>query len=321
MFLRTPRGRKLITLLIASVLFAASAGWVVVRFQWRDVLTALLKVDFIRLFILISICHFAYIVIRAFRWRSAVRNVIPDVAFWDCYWITAVVVSLAVLTPGHAGEALKIEMMKRRGLLGRLPGFGAFAVERILDSVMLSAAGAIGLCFGAYAATDLGLQAGAIGFAVVGTVALCGLVWIGSGRRAPRKLTEMLRSVSPRALASMALCTAIGWLLVALIWQISLNAVEIHLEPPQVLLLLWLVTVGAVLSFIPGGLGVSELVTAVVLTNMGVSAVSAQAGALILHAYGLVAILFGLVHLGLWPICGPLRAAADGNLRDAAGKV
>jgi hypothetical protein len=41
---------------------------------------------------------------------------------------------------------------------------------------------------------------------------------------------------------------------------------------------------------------------------------------LILHAYGLVAILFGLIHMGLWPICGPLRSAAEGNLTTTESK-
>ncbi len=315
MSMRSFSSRKLITVLIASVLFAASASYVVIRFQWREVFTVLMGTDFLKLCVLISLAHFAYILIRACRWRSAVRNVIPEVGFWDYYWITAIVVSLSVLTPGHSGEALKIELMKRRGLLDRLPGFGAFAVERIMDVVMLSALGAIGLFYGSYATPHPGLKAGVIAFVILGTVTLCGLLWIDPGKRASRWMTELLRGASPRAWASMALLTIVSWLLVTLIWHVSLSAIQIHLKPPQVFLLIWLVTMGALLSLIPGGLGVSELVTAAVLTNMGIAAVTAQAGALILHVYGLVAILFGLVHLGLWPIYGttPLSAGPGPN--------
>ena len=291
---------KNLTYVIAILVFAASASYVAIRFQWREAFTALLKADFLKLVVLISLSHFGYILIRAWRWRSSVRHVIPHVAFWDYYWITAVVVSLSALTPGHLGEALKIELMKRRGLLGRLPGIGAFAVERIMDVVMISSMGIIGLFFGKYATPYPGLKAGVAVAVAVGLIALCGLLCFGRGGRASRWMGKLQRDSSPKTWATMALLTVISWLLITFNWHIALSAVQIHLTPSQVLLLMSLVTIGAVLSFIPGGVDVSEMVTAAVLTNMGVAAVTAQAGALILYAYGLVVIVFGLVHLGLW---------------------
>jgi len=116
----------------------------------------------------------------------------------------------------------------------------------------------------------------------------------------------LARSVAARKLAQDSgihgVLTILSWVLVAVNWQISLRAVQIHLALSQVLLLISLVTFGVLLSFVPGGFGVSELVTTAVLTNMGVVAVTAQAGALVLRAYSLFVMLFGLVHLALWPI-------------------
>src|SRR5215831_15219919 len=105
------RTANLVTFIVAIVLFAVSGLYVARQFQWREVFNALLKGDFLKLIILISISHFGYIVVRALRWRSAVRASVPDVAFSDFYWITAVVVSLSNFTPGFFGEALKIEIM------------------------------------------------------------------------------------------------------------------------------------------------------------------------------------------------------------------
>jgi len=302
--MRSPKALKLVSSAIAILVFAASIYYVASRFQWREVFTALFKVNFLKLIFLLSLGHFAYIVVRAWRWRSAVRHVIPQVAFLDYYWITAVVVSLSMLTPGRFGEALKIEVMKRRGLLGRLPGIGAFALERIMDLVMVSSMAAIGLVFGDFAAPYPGWKAGAVVLAALGLLALCGLLFFDPAGRTSHWLAQLRCGGSPKTWALMAFLTFLGWVLVAVNWQISLSAVQIHLAFSQVLLLISLVTIGAVLSFISGGLGVSELVTTVVLTNMGVVAVTAQAGALILHAYGFIAILFGLTHLGLWPIYG-----------------
>jgi len=151
---------KLVTLVIAILVFAASVSYIANRFQWREVFTALIKVNFLKLIFLLSLSHFAYIVVRAWRWRSAVRHVIPHIAFWDCYWITAIEVSLSILTPGRVGEAFKIEVMKSRGLLGRLPGFGAFAPERTIDLVMVSSMEAIGLAFGDFATPYPGWKTG-----------------------------------------------------------------------------------------------------------------------------------------------------------------
>jgi uncharacterized membrane protein YbhN (UPF0104 family) len=289
---------KLGTFVIPILVFAASVFYIASRFQWREVFTVLFKVHLLKLIVLVSLSHFTYIVVRAWRWRSAVRHVVPQVTFFDYYWITAVVVSLSMLTPGHSGEALKIEVMKRRGLLGRLPGTGAFAIERIMDLVMVSSMGAIGLVFGDFAAPFPGWKAGAVVLASLGLLALCGLLFFDPGGRASLWLAQLRCGGSRKTWAQMAFLTILSWVLVALNWQITLSAVQIHLALSQVLLLISLVTIGAVLSFIPGGLGVSAVVTTAVLTNMGVVAVTAQAGALVLHAYVLIILLFGLVHLG-----------------------
>jgi uncharacterized membrane protein YbhN (UPF0104 family) len=197
---------------------------------------------------------------------------------------------------------LKIEVMKRHGLLGRLPGIGAFALERIMDLVMVSSMVAIGLVFGHYVTPYPGWKAGSVVLVALGLLALCGLLFFDPGGRTSHWLAEFRRGGSPKTWILMAFLTIISWLLVAVNWQISLSQVQVHLSLPQVLLLISLVSIGTVLSFIPGGLGVSAVVTTAVLTNMGIVAVTAQAGALVLHAYALTIVLFGLVHLGFWPV-------------------
>ena len=91
---------KIFTILLASSLFAGSAWHLTEHFQWREAFTALLGTDFLRLIGLVWIVQFAYIIIRTWRWWIVVRHAKTDVGFFDLYWITAVVVSLAILTPG-----------------------------------------------------------------------------------------------------------------------------------------------------------------------------------------------------------------------------
>jgi hypothetical protein len=90
------------------VAFAASVYHLSTRFWWREALAVLLKADFVKLAILIALSHFAYIVVRAWRWRVAVRDAISGAALLDCYWITAFAVRLSVPTPRQPRKALKI---------------------------------------------------------------------------------------------------------------------------------------------------------------------------------------------------------------------
>src|SRR5215831_5701411 len=143
------RNARNIAVLVVAVSILAASVWSLSSFQWGDALAQLRSVDFVRLLILVWVVHFAYILVRAWRWRIAIKEATnPSMSFLDFYWITAIVVSLAMLTPGQLGEALKIELLKRRGLLNRLPGLGAFVFERLLDLLVVATMGIIGLMFG-----------------------------------------------------------------------------------------------------------------------------------------------------------------------------
>ena len=296
-----PKAPKVVVFVVASLVFVASVGYLVKHFEWREAFASLLEVNSLRLIILLSISHFAFILVRACRWRSALHEANSHGTFFDFYWITAVVVSLSILTPGQLGEGLKIELMKRRGLVGRLPGLGAFALERVLDLLVVVGMGATGLVFSGLAKRYRGVGTGVAILIILGLVSLYILVLFNPQGRPSHWLARMRTgSGSPATWAVMGILTVCSWALVGVSWQIALFAVGIHLSIPQVLSLLSLVTMGTILSFIPGGLGVSEVLTSAVLTNMGIASVTAQAGALILRAYALIIVLFGMAHLIVW---------------------
>jgi glycosyltransferase 2 family protein len=220
------------------------------------------------------------------------------------YWITAIVVSLSILTPGQVGEALKIELLKRRGVLDRLPGLGAFAVERILDLIVVAGMAVLGLFFGSGLTRRYsGLGQGAIGLMVLGVLAIIFLVRFDPGGRASGWLAGLREgSGSAASWLRMAALTVCSWGLVSGCWLIVLAAVQIRLSILETMWLTSVVTLGVILSFIPGGLGVSEVLAATLLSDMGAGAPAAQAGALMLRAYAVFVVFFGLVHVALWSI-------------------
>src|SRR5829696_1783066 len=124
---------RLAALALALALVAACLFYLITRLEWSEPLKVLRGVDLVA-FAGATVCvHFAYICVRTLRWQLIVRDRNRGAPFGGLYWITAIVVSLATLTPGQIGETAKVEMLKRSGFGSRLPGLGAFALERVLD--------------------------------------------------------------------------------------------------------------------------------------------------------------------------------------------
>ena len=293
---------KLLLALFASGLLVGSVWYLVSFFEWREAFASLRQTNFIKLVGLVLAAHIAFLYVRTWRWLIVVRVSNPTARFIDLYWITAVLLGLSIVTPGQLGEALKIELLKRRGLLDRLHGLGSFAIERILDLVVVAGMGIVGLVFGSGLSESYpAFENGAITLFVLGMLALSILWCIDPERFSSPWLKKVcVGSGSPVIWVKMGLLTVLSWGLVAVAWKISLDSVGVFLSLAEILLLISFVTVGTIMSFIPGGLGVAEVMTIQALMNMGVAQIAAQAGAIILRVYALMVVLIGTLHLLSW---------------------
>jgi uncharacterized membrane protein YbhN (UPF0104 family) len=72
-------------------------------------------------------------------------------------------------------------------------------------------------------------------------------------------------------------------------------------------------TMISILSLVPGGLGISEVSITQILKEFGFAPVDAQVGAIVLRLFSLVALAFGLIHLGAWKLIRTLRDKAVGK--------
>jgi uncharacterized membrane protein YbhN (UPF0104 family) len=274
------------------------------RFDWREPLRVVRDADLLALAGATFAVHFAYICVRTLRWQLVVRDRHPAATFGTLYWITAIVVSLAILTPGQIGETAKVELLKRRGLGGRLAGLGSFALERVLDILTIAGFGLIGLAFG----TGLSdrypqLPAVAAVLFVAGLVVLYALGHSRTGSSTDGWLAVLRSGTGTSAIkVRMLALTIASWCLIGLGWQISLRMVGIDVSLPAVCWLVSLITLSTLVSLMPGGIGLADVVTIQALLAMGASPTAAQAGALILRVYALIGIAFGLCHLLAWPL-------------------
>src|SRR5207245_1660490 len=107
--------------------------------QWRDAGSLLANaklVWFVAGGVSGSVAHW---LIRAFRWRFLLRRMQVKVDLLDAYLCSGVALGLAVFTPGQSGEVLKVELLRRYHGVGRMAGYSALFVERIVDFYAVAA--------------------------------------------------------------------------------------------------------------------------------------------------------------------------------------
>jgi uncharacterized membrane protein YbhN (UPF0104 family) len=293
---------RVVAMAFALVVVAACLVYLFTHFDWHEPLRVVRDANLALLFAALVLLQFAYICVRTLRWQVIVRDRNPEATFGALYWITAIVVSLSMLTPGQIGETVKVELLKRRGFGNRLPALGSFAIERVLDLLTIAGFGLVGLALD----SSLGErfpQLPAVA-ALLFVAALAVLVWLSRPHGgAPTGWLAHLRSGTGTAAVKgkMLALTIASWALVGLAWQIALGMVGVHVSLPAVCWLLSIVTFGSLISLMPGGIGLADVVLIQALIAMGTPSTAAQAGALILRVHMLIGILFGCAHLLAWP--------------------
>jgi uncharacterized membrane protein YbhN (UPF0104 family) len=308
--------RRLLTWIIGGSIFVWSVRYLATAFDWAAILVILRQADprWLSLAGLTILVHF---LIRTLRWYLMLRKVNPDVPFLDLYFVTAVSLALSLMTPGQSGELIKVELLRNRGLIGRLPGYGSFLVERLADLVVVTSLGVVGLLSGAQ-----GLNGWShLLHALVATVVVVVLAILAFWRLHPvgrlGAWIDRLRSSAGdgTTLINVFALTLLSWANVAVAWLLCLRSVGVSVSLEQALTLVAIITLGGLLSLVPGALGVAEVLTAVVLHQIGIAAPPAQTGALVLRCYGLMLILVGALHLLIWRLLRPV--AWNSEPRDA----
>ena len=284
------------------IVFAASAWYIGRTFQWRELGQVLRDVNLVCLVAGGGATIVVYWMIRTLRWHILLRRTDTHVPLLDLYMCTAVSLSLALFTPLRAGEMLKIELLKKYGMIQRSPGYGSFLVERALDLATLLTMACVSLLTSLKILPNRSLVYYILGGLVLACVA--GLIVLTKLRLKGRLqiLLEHMRQCigDVPTLVLVAAITCVSWAVVAFIWQVFLYSGGIHLSLAKTVALMSIVALISVLSLIPGGLGISEAGTSQLLIHFGFAVATAQAGSLILRSNSLMTIALGAGHLGLW---------------------
>lgn len=289
------------TTAVATGVLILCARYIAARFSWRDVDQVFWYADF-RLFVLAAgAATLLFWLIRSLRWQLLLRQLGVRIHLGRLYWVTAVSLGLTNLTPFQSGEVLKIELLRKEGVMDARQGYSSFLVERVADLAMVLLLGVVG---GASTLADsdrlwLLTSLAAAVFGMFAVMLIAGVRLLHG--RAGEFVREMQRCVgSPRVAIQLVLLTAAGWMAVAAAWILCLRSVAVEISLSDCATLLSAVTLSGLSTFLPGAVGIGEVTTVEFLVRQGYGDSAARAAAIILRGYAILSVVIGGLHMGLW---------------------
>ncbi len=284
---------------MSAAIFFFCAYYIIYYFQWNVIFQLLTKVD-VKLFLGASTGTILfYWFIRTMRWFVLLRAADIHIDFCRLYLVGALSMSFAIVTPLQSGEALKVELLKKIGALERIPGYGIFMTERILDLIIVLLMALICLLFGVVKYLDRWTM-----FAAVALILICITVFFliirrtSPGNAVGRFFQPFNQCVkNGRVLTIVVSLTIASWFIIILGWYASLRSISISINFPEMVALTTITTLISILSLIPGALGISEVSISSFLVYFQQDIPLAQTGALIIRLYGVMALILGFIHL------------------------
>ena len=211
--------------------------------------------------------------LRVWRWELLLKRVSVKEIKWNKAFLLYSTGSLLVFTPGRAGEIVKSFFAKEYIGVPMATSLPIIVLERICDVVIMGALASLGLIFVGGA-----INLWTLGAAIIGTTVICA-IGLSFSKRLARlckrwfPLTARLAGflslatqsfrilTSPKTLGITLTLGLAAWLVEVLVYFLSLSAVGVSLYPDLFMVALVvfpLASLGGSLSFLPGGLGVTE---------------------------------------------------------------
>lgn len=283
------------------ILFSLCFCYIVLYFQWASILQTLLGTSLAWLLGAGTATIMCYWILRTYRLHILLKTMDVHVGFSKLYVITAIAMALSIITPLQSGEILKVELLKRSGALERSIGYAIFMAEKILDLMVVLVLAIFSIFFGIEKILSSKILIGASAALLVGLVIIVGIAGHLPGSNSVSRFFLPVRQCMESKKVSLALIllTISGWLVIAMGWYACLRSISVLVTPLQSVALVSVITIINIMSLVPGAVGVSEVSVAAFLVHLHHSTAAAQAGAVILRIYGLLALLIGMFHY-LW---------------------
>jgi len=284
------------------LIFLLCAYYIVHYFQWHVVLGLLADMDWKWMPLAVAATIIFFWVFRTVRWMVLLKASGVEVDFCRLYLIGSTAVALAMLTPLQSGEAFKVEFLKKTEALERIPGYGIFMTERILDLMVVVFIAGLSAVLGLSRHLNPAAVYGAAAFMLAGFWVFLSATKRLSPKNALGKFFQPFHQCvrSKKLLLTVVALTIAGWFFIVLGWYASFRSVSISVGFLETAATMAVTTLIGILSLIPWSLGVSEVGIASFLVYFRQSEPLAQTGALIIRIYGIVTLLLGVIHFLIW---------------------
>jgi len=265
-------GRKLITAIVSVAVFPLCIRYVFVSFQWSRIIEILQHADLVWLLagciLSILVCWF----LRACRWSIILGNLGFSIKLSTLCMCSAVSLSMALVTPAQSGEMLKVELLKKRGLMARFPGYSSFLLERYIDFCVIVVLALFGLS-GRMAFVRRETLTLFLGITLA---TLLAAIIVAFKVRFTGRISEMqnwLRACvkNPTRFFLILFLTVSSWTVIVFGWEICLHSTSIKIGFYDSMTLMSVMTVIDVLSFIPGGEGVLRAALQIFLFTLDIA--------------------------------------------------
>jgi uncharacterized membrane protein YbhN (UPF0104 family) len=300
--------RRIITGLIAIFAIVASCWYILRGFQWAEVGKLLGNMNVGCFALGVFALNIPYWHLRALRWRVLLQDCGRRIPYRVLHIATVVGVAIAPFTPAQLGEGLKVELLRRYGDISRETGYATFVVERVVDLGLLLVLGALAVV--AHFPMPMNLRV-LLWVALLGLAIAVVVLWrMPLPDRFAAFRAEMKAGLqNPSRTACVLGLSLLGWIVVAVGWQIILMSIGVRLSIFDVFGFMASSTVMLVLSFVPAGVGIWEAGGSLLLEMTGVQRAQAQAGALVLRLFGLATLLLAGARWAWWRWRQPRRAS------------
>lgn len=294
-------------LIISLIIFSYCILYLAVNFQWQAIFHLLENIKDLWLILLSVSTILLFFLIRTFRWYVILKNLGVELKFSELYLCSSVALSVAIFTPVQSGEILKIELLKRHGIIKRNVGYSTFLLEKIVDLFILIfvALCAIPVLFKS-AVDEVVFYSLLASFIALLLIMLLILRFVTFNVKYITFLNEIKNTLNNGShFLTVILISCLGWTCIVLGWQVMLLALSIDLGFGNTAMLISSITLISIMSFIPGAIGVSEVGITEFLLKLNYPEALAQSAAIFIRIYGLLTLFCGVCHLFFWHILMP----------------
>jgi uncharacterized membrane protein YbhN (UPF0104 family) len=294
--------KKLLSMTVSAVIFFLCIYYVISYFQWSAISQLLVHVDWKLMPVTVIVTILFFWLFRTMRWFILLKAAGINVNFLYLYLVSSISVTFAIITPLQSGEALKVELLKKTGVLERVPGYGIFITERILDLIIVLLMAMLSIVFGVSKFLDRGMMLSAFGLIVISFLIFFIIVRRISPDNVVGRFFQPFNQCvrNGKTLVAVVFLTIGGWFLIVMGWYASLCSISISINFLQTAAMTAITTLLGIISLIPWSLGISEVSVTSFLFYFNKDIPLAQAGALMVRIYGIVTLILGFVHFLIW---------------------